>query len=288
MTAKGISIEMPPGADGPLLADNQTMNPFFGYINQTCNRFKHKGVEPIGDRLWLRNITDLGERGFNVNLFLYLMVESSKNDFAMFGAPVEVYNYPTCLRVDLAKKDEAAPAFMGLGEVMDTPYIPPVAGKPAVIDEESGEEIEPAVPGVDAVEPTYRPATFADMPGAKEQDGYLWVTNADLKSNKYLKGSICLQLAATPGVDVLGLESWPEVVEVIPAPEPEVVEEEVAEPEPEPEVVEEEVVEPEPEVVEEEVAEPEPEPEVVEEEVVEPEPEVVEGEPAPEEDPPVE
>lgn len=71
---------MPVGADGPLLRDNSTPNPFFGYINQTCNRKGHAGVEPIGDRLWLRNITDLGKKddegnqsGFNVGLFLYLM-----------------------------------------------------------------------------------------------------------------------------------------------------------------------------------------------------------------------
>lgn len=211
MQPKGISIEMPVGADAPLLSDGSTLNPFFGYITQSANRAGFKGVEVDGDRMWLRKITDVkptppGEppTGFHFGLMMYLMQQTSANDFAMYGGPVEVHNYPTALKIALANKDDALPDYFGdVADVIDTPAVP------AVIDEETGEVITPAV------DATYRPARYSDLHGAKEQDGFLWAMNTDTRN--YSKGSTCLRLAAEPGVTVVDLGSYPET----PAPAPE-------------------------------------------------------------------
>lgn len=231
---------MPPGADGPLLGDLQTPNPFFGYINQTCNRRGTRGIEPIGGKMWLRELTDLGAKGFSFGLFMYLMQQSTANNYAMYGGPVEVYNYPTILKIDLANKDDEAPAYMELGEVIDTPYVRARAAREAYIDDITGEEV-PAVEAVEEQEATYRPARYSDMPGAMEHEGFLYVTNADLRSGYYMKGSVCLQLMAEPGVTVVGLSDYPviEIVEEIapdpePEPEPEPDPEPTPDPEPEP------------------------------------------------------
>ena len=203
MEPKGISIEMPVGADAPLLADNETLNPFFGYITQSANRAGYKGVEVDGDRMWLRKITDVGPRGFNKDLMLYLMAQSSANNFAMFGGPVEVHGYPTVLKIAVANKDDALPEyFPPVNDVIDTP------AQPAVIDEETGEVTTPAV------DATYRPARYSDLHGAVEPgDGYMYAMNGN--GRIYSPGSVCLQLAGETGVEVVGLEDYPEA----PAPE---------------------------------------------------------------------
>jgi len=197
MQPKGISIEMPVGADAPLLADNTTLNPFFGYITQSANRAGFKGVEVDGDRMWLRKITDVGARGFTVSLMLYLMQQSSANRFAMFGGPVEVHNYPTVLKVAVANKDDSLPAYFDIADVIETP---------AVIDEETGEETTPAV--------TRRPR-YSELHGAVEPgDGYLYCMNSN--GRNYSTGLVCLQLMGETGVEVVGLGDYPEA-----APEPE-------------------------------------------------------------------
>lgn len=189
MTPKGISIEMPVGADAPLLADNQTLNPFFGYITQSSNRAGYKGVEVDGDRMWLRKITDVGPRGFHAGLMLYLMQQTTANSYAMYGGPVEVHNYPTALKVELANKDDSVPAYFEITDIVVTP---------AVIDEETGEETSPAV--------TRRPK-YSELLGAKEQDGFLWAMNSN--GQHYQKGSVCLQLAGETGVQVVDLATYP-------------------------------------------------------------------------------
>lgn len=185
MTAKGISLEMPIGADAPKLADGTTDNPFFGYINQSCNRRGFRGVEPIGSKMWLRQITDIGPAGFSLPLMLAVASQTE----ALFGTAVEVHNYPTALKVALANKDDSVPAYFEIADVIETP---------AVIDEETGEETTPAV--------TRRPK-YSELLGAKEQDGFLWAMNSN--GQHYQKGSVCLQLAGETGVTVVDLSTYP-------------------------------------------------------------------------------
>ena len=196
MSAKGISIEMPIGADAPLLADGETLNPFFGYISQSANRAGYKGVELIGGKMWLRKITDVGPRGFN----LPLMLQVAGAGQPLFGEATEVHNYPTVLKVSLANKDDELPAYVeGVADVLETPAVP------AVVDEETGEEITPAV---DAV---YRPARYSDLQ-SRESDGFLYCINGN--GRNYQKGSVCLQLAAEPGVEVVAISDFPQAPEV--------------------------------------------------------------------------
>lgn len=115
---------------------------------------------------------------------------------------------------------------MGLGEVVDTPYVRARAARDAYIDDITGEEV-PAVEAVEEQPATYRAARFSDMPGAMEHDGFLYVTNAKLNGGDYMLGSVVLMQTQIPGVEVVGLDDYPVIAEVIvEAPEPE--------PEPEP------------------------------------------------------
>lgn len=185
MTAKGISLEMPVGADAPKLADGTTDNPFFGYINQSCNRRGFRGVEPIGDKMWLRGITDTSAAGFSLPLMLAVASQTE----ALFGTAVEVHNYPTALKVALANKDDSVPAYFEIDDVVETP---------AVIDEETGEETTPAV--------TRRPR-YSELLGAKEDGGFLYCMNSN--GQHYQKGSVCVQLAGETGVSVVALSEYP-------------------------------------------------------------------------------
>lgn len=185
MTAKGISIEMPVGADAPLLADNTTPNPFFGYINQSCNRRGFRGVELIGGKMWLRQITDVGDRGFTLPLMLQVVSAST----ALFGEAVEVYNYPTVLKVADANKNDLLPEYFDIADVVETL---------AVIDEETGEETTPAV---------MRRPRYSELHGAKEDGGFLYCMNSN--GRNYSKGSVCVQLAAETGVEVVALSDYP-------------------------------------------------------------------------------
>ena len=193
MSARGISIEMPVGADAPFLADGTTPNPFFDYINQAANRAGYKGVEIIDGKLWLRRITDLDQTsGFKLSLLSQIVTKAEE----FFGGPIEIHNYPHALKVLKANADDVLPDYVSdLVDVVDQPAVP------EVLDPETGEVVTPAV------EATFRRMRYSDLTQAAEDDTHFYFIAGN--GRRYFLGSESVQLAGETGVGVVTLDAIP-------------------------------------------------------------------------------
>jgi len=193
MTAKGISIEMPIGADAPTLADGVTPNPFFAYISQAANRAGYRGVEVIDGKLWLRKITDLDQTsGFRLSLLAQIITQAE----ALFGGPIEIHNYPTALKVAKANADGELPEYVtDFADVVVTPAVP------EELDPETGEVVTPAVEAVT------RRVRYSDLTLAGESETHYFYIAAN--GRRYVPGTEAVQLQGETGVSVVPLSAIP-------------------------------------------------------------------------------